>query len=501
MLAFFLITVLFSCDQGEYKGKYVFELYTDSVTIDADGEEVWIKFRANGKWEIKDIPDWLEIDLLEGEYSGGVMLSAKKNEGEESRKASLSFVYGNDIKTLEVEQVSWKNLPSFIKIDPATLYNSYIPWKATLKVSSNTSWHIKDIPSWISVNPTAGDGSAKITIEFPENRSFNDRKAIITFVGKDVKEILPVAQEGLRDFPRNPVLPITPTFSYEFLPAGPDKNYYKISRKELFMVPGLEKKAYLGNLLNPNLKSHTDISEFSGYTFNEAKVSVQQLSPEQLWRIYTPSLSEQSALAKELIEQNVSWEGSLVEDKEGREYFDRRQLSCIGVINLGVKLDEVVYGNSYKQQEMTKKYGLLLSFKRTLFTLKVDSSVRLIKENLKETDRREGVSYVSSVCYGKVGLLIIESDIDSRKIQKVVDKILNNLPVSQEETELLNFADICYVYFDNDNRVQTLKGNMQAVQVYKEAMNDVRNNIYPIEFQLSDFDTHSLIEPVFLVTL
>ena len=61
---------------------------------------------------------------------------------------------------------------------------------------------------------------------------------------------------------------------------------------------------------------------------------------------------------------------------------------------------------------MTRKYGLIYSFKRTFFTLDIDIPKKLIKEELKDADKAKGASYVSSVGYGRVGLLIVESDTD-----------------------------------------------------------------------------------------
>ena len=90
------------------------------------------------------------------------------------------------------------------------------------------------------------------------------------------------------------------------------------------------------------------------------------------------------------------------------------------MVNLGVKLDEIMSDVSFKEKEMTRKYGLIYSFKRTFFTLDIDIPKKLIKEELKDADKAKGASYVSSVGYGRVGLLIVESDTDSRDV-KLVD--------------------------------------------------------------------------------
>lgn len=107
---------------------------------------------------------------------------------------------------------------------------------------------------------------------------------------------------------------------------------------------------------------------------------------------------------------------------------------------------------------MTRKYGLIYSFKRTFFTLDIDIPKKLIKEELKDADKAKGASYVSSVGYGRVGLLIVESDTDSRDVKLAIDKVLADEPLSPEETSLLSTVDLCYVYFDEDKNVQVQKG-------------------------------------------
>ena len=71
------------------------------------------------------------------------------------------------------------------------------------------------------------------------------------------------------------------------------------------------------------------------------------------------------------------------------------------MVNLGVKLDEIMSDVSFKEKEMTRKYGVIYSFKRTFFTLDIDIPKKLIKEELKDADKAKGASYVSSVGYGR----------------------------------------------------------------------------------------------------
>ena len=101
------------------------------------------------------------------------------------------------------------------------------------------------------------------------------------------------------------------------------------------------------------------------------------------------------------------------------------------------------------------------------------------------------MSYVSSITYGRVGLLIVESDTDSREVKAAVNRLIENKSLSQEESELLSAVDVYYVYFDKDKNVQVEKGGMEVVNAYKEATLLGVDGIYPVEFWLADYMDNS----------
>ena len=106
---------------------------------------------------------------------------------------------------------------------------------------------------------------------------------------------------------------------------------------------------------------------------------------------------------------------------------------------------------------------------------------------MKDADKAKGASYVSSVGYGRVGLLIVESDTDSRNVKLAIDKVLADEPLSPEETSLLSTVDLCYVYFDEDKNVQVQKGSLDVVNAYKDGINAGADHIYPLEFTLANY--------------
>lgn len=106
----------------------------------------------------------------------------------------------------------------------------------------------------------------------------------------------------------------------------------------------------------------------------------------------------------------------------------------------------------------------------------------------------KGVAYVSSVYYGRVGLLIVESDTYFGTVKSAINKVISGQSLSSEESRFIDISDISYVYFNNDNLVQIKKGHMDAVNTYKDALtkNDF-SNVYPIGFNLSSLIDHSIV--------
>ncbi len=352
-------------------------------------------------------------------------------------------------------------------------------------ITANGDWTIEDIPAWISIDVISGNTDTEIAIITEENREPESREAILKFVRNDVVKTLTVEQHGQKDVIRMPGLPISHFTKLQCTILGDKK--YTFGTDNLFVNPAISNNIYLGNLVSHNAESNTDIPVFTGYTFNPITVWIP--APVAEIKTYLPSWAEQHTFAKQVIEGKPKQNESFFADNGTTEFYTHEQLYAIGVANLGVKLDELVSGSSYMQKEMTKKYGVIYCFKQVLFSLYMDLPAELLKEEVKEADKAKGMSYISGVNYGKVGLLIVESDTDSREVRVAINKMMSNVLLSQEETSLVNAADIYYVYFGNDNKVQVKKGNPDAINAYKEGAKNV-DNIYPVGFSVSDCVTH-----------
>lgn len=484
-ILFFTACFLFeSCDDDE---KLILELDKTEISLAHLNALEIVKITSNTEWKITGIPDWLNYthsfydDLTEEIY-----FSAKTNDTFEQRSATLTFTNGHINKTLSVTQLSLQEAEPFIQFEKDYVDLSVFGEEKRFELQTNRPWKIenaKDIPRWLSISSTSGDQSSIITFKVNENRLLRRQEIQLLFTAGDVKRNLLVSQTGQRDIMTGPFLSI---FRFKEMGFSNNLTYCDVKTNSMFVNPNITDKIFLGNLVSHNIANGVDISQFPGYTFRPVSLT-SSASDEAYEKI--PSITEQRALAEEIISMKPQKTASIIEDN-GVDFFSYRLLHAIGMTNLGIKLDEIVTGNSYVQKEMGDKYGLIFSFKRIAFSLDLNLSKdeSLINEKLKDIDQSKGVSYVSSVSYGNLGLLVVQSVTDSRELKTAINKFLKGSSLSPAETDILSSAEICYVYFDNHNRVQSEKDSLKALNAFKDARRSKSfDNIYPVGFHVSDF--------------
>lgn len=353
-------------------------------------------------------------------------------------------------------------------------------------VSASQEWTISNTPTWLTVSPDAGDKNTEITIVASKNTTIDQRIAELQFVSGTLTQTLKVEQTGIQTDNTLPALYIFGTSKMEYLP---ETDSYNIETDQLFVNKNIVDKIFAGNLISYNATPHTDIPAFEGYTFNDNALSTTALiTPID----YTPSLAAHKAYAKTIIDsdpkQSVSWQT----DNGSSQFYSYKQLHNIGMIHLGVELDKVISGKSYVEQKMSKKHGFIYSYKMIAFTIDMDLPYdgKVVKEELKEADKAKGVGYIPSVDYGRIGLLIVETDADPSTVRKAINTLLAKEQLSTAETSLIRNSSLSLVTFDNNNQVQVKQGHEDMVAAYDESAKD-RSNIYPLQFMLSNYNEHN----------
>ncbi len=369
-----------------------------------------------------------------------------------------------------------------LKLNKSSITVSHERTLESIELIATEKWNAEDIPNWITLSLEFGEKSEKIEIEIKENTSIYKREANIRFVSNSAVKYLRIEQDG---FSEDTMLPWLGMFGAEKMTYDKTSDSYSVESKKLFANTNIINKIYLSNLVSQNATPHTDIPQFTGYTFNPTTIFTHQMTVDPI--DYTPSLTAHNAYVKTIIDSKPKQSQSWQSDGGSTEFFSYKHLHNIGMINLGIKLDELIAGKPFTQTKMSKKYGFIYTFKHILFMVATDFPYGgdVVKEELKAEDKAKGVSYISSVGYGRVGFLVVETDSDPAKIRVIINKINLNGALSSEEETLLQSCDISNVSFDNNNHVQILKGHRDAVDAYRNGAKD-EENIYPVEFEITN---------------
>ena len=486
----FTVVLLFTACGDDDDADYTIRLNRSSILISSMGASESIEIKASDYWEVRDMPDWLSVTPNHGENIGQIVIIATKNDETDTRKGTITFVCGDASQTLEIEQLSRKDEGQVLTLSEKILNVEITSNTKNVKVITADDWKLESLPSWVHSNIMSGTASTEIRLTFDENIEPIGRRTELTFTSGNTTVTLPVTQYGLAEILRMPTLPI---FGYEQVQITDNQTVFNMRMNSMFVNPSIKSKVYLGNLVCPIWEAVTTIPTFGGYTYNPITVSTSAVIKGDISKTCVPSLFNQNAFADYVIEKKPQQGESFKADNGTTEFYSHKQLYTIGMINMGIKLDELISGSSYKNADMPKKYGLIFSFKSTSFSLAMDYPEKLIKEDLEAADEAKSVSYISQVSYGRLGLLVVESDTYFQKVRAAINKVIANKSLTSEESNFIATADISYVYFNNNKEPQMVKGNMEAIKAYKKSMSGViTENIYPLDFTIANYSTHAL---------
>jgi hypothetical protein len=219
-----------------------------------------------------------------------------------------------------------------------------------------------------------------------------------------------------------------------------------------------------------------------------------------LSKTFIPSYAAQQAYAEEVIAAKPTQNELFMADSKGADFGSHRELNLIGRSNMGVALDELLSGKSYSEQEMTKKNGFIFSFGQTMFTLAMDI---FSSENDFNVTGSPDIAYINAVGYGRIGMLIVETDNSLSKVKAVVRKLLTDsaATLTTDETALVNEMDAWHVYYDSSLQLKADKGKADVVAAYNTQVSANISAVYPCWFTVAKYSDNASEPMSFKITL
>ena len=182
----------------------------DDPTPELKLSDTFIQLQANGDGN-KSISvtavatDW-SISIIEGSAwlnaykSGeGITISVSENKETESRNGRLKVVATADASLNYDVIVTQAGLKPTLDVDVKELKFSVEGESRSLRITSNTSWQISDIPGWLTVSPASESNSKVVVVQAHTNNEINKRNATLKISTENggIQKTIFVEQEGV----------------------------------------------------------------------------------------------------------------------------------------------------------------------------------------------------------------------------------------------------------------------------------------------------------------
>ncbi len=147
---------------------------------------------SNTNWTITDIPDWISLSKTSGTDNARISFAVAPyaTTSQDVRTATLT-IKSPDVA--EVRQVTFSQYSSSTYYMTTDAKKSYVvPYTGetiSFNIKSNTSWEIKNIPYWISLSNTEGEGDKEITVNIEKmlEKLIEERQGTFVMVNKQGK--------------------------------------------------------------------------------------------------------------------------------------------------------------------------------------------------------------------------------------------------------------------------------------------------------------------------
>lgn len=154
-----------------------------------------VSVTANMNWKaINNQPSWISISPDSSSGNAIVQITVLPNAGPNSRMATISFQGNNRTQLISVIQDSVPFIDSLFMEKDSIIANK-AGGNYTSALTSNRSWSVSGIPSWINVNKLSGTGNDTLTFVVSSNDSTVVRLATVTVTAGIAVENIIIMQD------------------------------------------------------------------------------------------------------------------------------------------------------------------------------------------------------------------------------------------------------------------------------------------------------------------
>ena len=175
------------------------EVSQNEITSESAGETYDITVTSNVAWnaQIANQDTWVVVKPASGEAGETpVTVTVKKNNSDQPRETSISFVGETSTATVAVKQFA----KDVVTIDKKAFEVTPAGGSDAVKVTANTEWTatVSEGADWVTVAPATGAaGETTATVTVAANATAQAREAKVTFTAGDAKAEYTISQEAV----------------------------------------------------------------------------------------------------------------------------------------------------------------------------------------------------------------------------------------------------------------------------------------------------------------
>jgi hypothetical protein len=164
-------------------------LSEDSLISGSGGDTASILLTSNTNWTVDNPVGWISITPMNGSGNDTLTFVTQQNAGGE-RSATVTLTAGILTKTLYVKQ---ETLAPILNIGMDSLRSSVDGDTTAIQLTSNTSWIVSGVASWIKISPLSGNGDTLLELITEKNMG-GLRTATINISGGSISKTIYVEQ-------------------------------------------------------------------------------------------------------------------------------------------------------------------------------------------------------------------------------------------------------------------------------------------------------------------
>ncbi len=226
---------------------------------------------------------------------------------------------------------------------------------------------------------------------------------------------------------------------------------YDIKSTTTFINPSISENIYMGAILNRKVSNPSQVVFYEQDGFKNITFGYyDKFKHLRYYKNVKPTKEMTDKLAEEVKHFDNPQNIEFFYSSTPLFYSSHKQLHKLGMCNLGLKLDELLYGSPYTQKEMQKKNGFIYQECRSSFRLIADYPKK-IEGAFKENEDIQNLAYVNLITYGKILFLFVETDIEKEEAMELMKKRMSGQELSTIEKEQIDEIDFYTLYFDSNS--------------------------------------------------